>query len=488
MQTLWVQADPEAVAVSVSTPEGQSYSGASVDQRAPVVIRFADAKSNSSDEVFLAALLDGKATLVTWSETAPAGRYTIRFTGARLPAGTQVTVRKTTGELLDKGLASKAQQKNDEFTSTFFAAPEQTAPVDGQGSAQLTFQGAWEKDDALIIGGALDVPWSASVRFPDGTLATEATTTKAGCEWRVTTEATALKVPGKQLFVTCPAHMLGGSITVILQTDDRTPSMRLVAAILRPRTMEAALANRIAQYVEPSPSVVLFHKADNPDDAGFLEAIVDRPVAIRLSLGRAPSPVVAANVVGAAHKVAPNGQEPIPDLFDDPIKKYGALPGITRQPDGDFLCTFTPHEPGTHQLNFIAEGAFQDGRRFSADTGVRLFVSRKAATLTGVRQQRANGSVRFLVDLDVLEPGRYEANIQIGTEPNQKDHAYAEAVLTVGRQTMPLQGSRGFLARLAQNPEARLELTVINREIKTGDEFPGKVVFDAVVPTAGEFR
>src|SRR5271166_4147739 len=65
---LLVQANPDQVVVSVVSPDGRVYSGASRAGGAAVEIQFADRKSSSQDELTLGQMLDSDASLVDWKK------------------------------------------------------------------------------------------------------------------------------------------------------------------------------------------------------------------------------------------------------------------------------------------------------------------------------------------------------------------------------------------------------------------------------------
>lgn len=160
--------------------------------------------------------------------------------------------------------------------------------------------------------------------------------------------------------------------------------------------------------------------------------------------------------------------------------------------DKTFSYLFTTTNTGQFQVDFTAEGLFANGRRFAAITGVSIFVKRLAASVTAVRQQRielANDGkpdiARFLVVIDVIQPGTYD--VSIGTGKPIQPELFGQQVLAAGKQTMTLKSNRKFLSMLEQNPEDRLVVYVINRDPLPKGEFPPAVAMDAAMPKAGDF-
>jgi hypothetical protein len=126
---------------------------------------------------------------------------------------------------------------------------------------------------------------------------------------------------------------------------------------------------------------------------------------------------------------------------------------------------------------------------------ITVFVSRRAATLTRVRQQRFDRSksgkvdmVRFLLDLDVVKPGLYDAFIQVGKKPNQRYYASGDQPLATGKQTLVAEGDANLVARLLSNPSTQLDIRVSSRNRNKDDEFPSEVAIGTAIPKAGEFE
>ena len=165
---LWVQAHPERIVVTVVSPDGTSYSGLNRNPDAPIEVQYADSKSNSDDEVWLAEELGSDATLVSWSEAAPPGVYTIRLMGQGLSSPLQVTLRQMIPGDIQKEIEARENRQSHEILASAYAAPEQRKPIDPQGTVKLTFQGAWQKEDVILMGSTLAGGWSASVELPDG--------------------------------------------------------------------------------------------------------------------------------------------------------------------------------------------------------------------------------------------------------------------------------------------------------------------------------
>jgi hypothetical protein len=503
MPLLWVQADPGKIEVSVASPDGRRYAGASRDEHAPVVIQLADRGSSSSDEAELANFLGANATLVGWNESAPPGTYTIRLAGKALSSPIQVTLRQITTDALGKEIEAKANANEKRLAASLYAVPERHSRLDAQGNATLTLTGAWSKDDAILIGSTFQGRWNASVRLPDGTTITEANVKQSNCDWMTyniggdpLASPLELSTPGIQLSISCPERMKSGSMTITLRAGVKGAGMQLAAAVMSASAVKAAFAKEEQQFSLRPQTVALFHKPEGSGQPDYIDGVVDRPVTVRLGLRGGASPIVEATVSGMAYTVDLKRNNSLHVFGPDPAKKpSGTIPNVTRQPDGDFLYTFTGHQPGSHQLDLEAEGVFQNGRRFSADAIITVFVHRKAASLTRVRQQRIDRNnsgkadqARFLLDLDVIEPGHYAASVQVGNQPNDTTTAYAEAVLAAGRQTMVVEGDAKLVAKLEANPGAELNIGVADNTRRPDDDFPSKVVIDIAIPKAGEFE
>ncbi|HEV8043224.1 MAG TPA: hypothetical protein VGP62_30370 [Bryobacteraceae bacterium] len=496
---LWVRENPDRVVVSVISPDGHVYSGASRDESAAILIQFADRKSSSQNELALGQMLDSDGTLVGWKKNASPGVYTLRLEGKLLPSRTEVTVRRMTSEGLVQEILAIVQKSVKESIASLYAAPQQQAKFDAQGQAKLILTGTWQKDDIILMGATADAAWTAAIGLPDGAMVTEANAKTSGCNWRWSdSDETMLnplpEVHGKLLAVACPERMQNGPITIIAQAPHQNPHGQLVALVLRPSNIDAQLEKNLSAAGQ---TVALRSKPEGPSaDGDYRSAVVDRPIAIRLDLDGGGSPIAEVAVSGQAYRVDSKHSPPVNVFGPDPAKKlYGTTDKIARDPNGDFVYSFKTQEPGIHQLDFKAEGVFQNGRRFEADTIVTVFVHRVAARLTGIQQQRIERNnlghahlARFVLALEVAEPGRYSAHIQVGDAPNQVAYAYGEAILDIGKQTMLVDGNAKFVAKLAENPDAQLTVRIETRRQLLEGDFPSEVVMDTAIPKASEFE
>jgi hypothetical protein len=490
---LWVQADPDQIVVSVISPDGHVYSGASPDDSAAVVIHFADRKSSSQDELGLGQVLDTDATLVGLKKNAPAGVYKIRLERRELSSVTEVTVHQTTSDGLAQEILAKVQKSAAESIASLYAAPKQLAKFDAHGQAKLILTGTWQKDDIILMGATADGAWTAAIGLPDGATVTEANAKASGCDWRWSDSDQTMMNPlpevhGKLLAVACPERMQNGPITITAQTGDKNAGGQLIAVVLRPSNIGAQWDRNLSAAGQ---TVALRSKPEGAStDGNHRSAVVDRPIVIRLELDGGLSPIAEVAVSGQAYLVDGKHVPPVNVFGPDPAKKlYGTIAKIARDPNGDFVYTFKTQEAGIHQLDFKAEGVFQNGRRFAADTIVTVYVHRLAARLTGIRQQRMAGVAHFLLDLDVTEPGPYTADVEISNGPNQdRSFVFSAKMLESGKQTMIVDSDAKFFAKLLENPKAQLMARMELRwEPKEGDA-PREIVIDTAIPKAGEFE
>lgn len=496
---LLVQANPDQVVVSVISPDGHVYSGASRDGGAAVEIQFADRKSSSQDELTFGQTLDGDATLVDWKKNAQPGVYKLRLEGKGLASRTEVTVRQMTPDGLAREFQAVQKRLEKELLASMFAAPKRQVKFDAHGQAKLALTGPWLKDDVLALGATNGGPLTVSVRFSGGASVTAANARESRCEWHSDDAYESIMNPlpevhGKLLAVACPERMQNGSITIIAQAGDQNPRGQLVAVVLRPSNIDAQVEEN---FSAAGQTVALRSKPEGASTNGdYRSAVVDRGVVIRLALDGGVSPIADVAVSGQAYLVDSKHAPPVRVFGPDPAKKLsGPIDKIARDPNGDFVYPFKTQEPGIHQLDFKAVGVFQNGRRFEADAIVTVFVHRLAARLIGIRQQRIDRSnlgnadlARFVLALEVAEPGRYFAHIQVGDGPNQVAYAYGETILEIGKQTMLVDGNAKFIAKLAENPDALLTVRIETRKQLLEGDFPSEVVVDTAVPKAGEFE
>ena len=499
MPLLWVQAHPERIVVSVVSPDGTRYSGANRNPGAPIEVQYADAKSNSEDEIFLAGALGSDATLVSWNENALPGIYTIRLMSEGLSSPMTVTLRQMIPEDIQKEVEAKEKRQGNEILASASAAPEKRTSIGPQGTVKLTFQGAWQKDDVILIGSTLAEGWSASVQFPEGHAITEANAGQLGCEWTDSDRGDARPFTpfGAEFaikIISCPKLMQSGVITVEVRARGNSAG-QAAASIFRPSALEAVFEKELNDFPPVRQTIQLVHKSEDPNDNGYLSTITDRPVVIHLALQGGTSPIADAGVTGIEYTVNRRSDYPLRVIGPDPAKTRSGVVSVQRESNGDFASTFSGHEPGTHQLDFRVDGHFTNGRRFAAEAAITVFVHRKAASLTRVRQQRFDQNksgkvdlVRFLLDLDVSEPGPYDAYIQVGKEPNQRYSASGQQILATGKQTMVVEGDENFVAKLQSNPDAQLDIRVNSRNRSKDEEFRSEVAIDIAIPRAGEFE
>ena len=184
---------------------------------------------------------------------------------------------------------------------------------------------------------------------------------------------------------------------------------------------------------------------------------------ILLKLDDAGRRIASAAVNGIWYRLREGSDQPLITFGPHPSKQpEGNAIRVPRGADGGFRYPFALTEPGRHQLDLTAEGTFADGGRFSTASVVTVFVLRRAAVATAIRQLRPAGSnsVRFLVDLDVILPGRYEARVGLDAMSGTIAPAAGGQTLAPGRRTLVIEGDAAFLAALEQNPAARLTLGV----------------------------
>jgi FAD/FMN-containing dehydrogenase len=230
---LWVQADPDQIVVSVISPDGHVYSGASPDDSAAVVIHFADRKSSSQDELGLGQVLDTDATLVGLKKNAPAGVYKIRLERRELSSVTEVTVHQTTSDGLAQEILAKVQKSAAESIASLYAAPKQLAKIDAAGHAKLIFTGAWQKDDIILIGATADRAWTAAMGLPDGATVTEANAKASGCEWRWSDSDQSMLNPLPEVQGKCSRLLvLNACRRVLLRSTPRLATRKRVGSLL----------------------------------------------------------------------------------------------------------------------------------------------------------------------------------------------------------------------------------------------------------------
>jgi hypothetical protein len=322
MPLLWVQAHPERIVVSVVSPDGTRYSGTNRNLDAPIQVQYADSKSDSSDELFLADILGSDATLVSWNENAPPGIYTIRLMGAGLSSPLRVTLRQMIPEDLEKEVKARSEKHDKEILASAYVAPEQRTPISPQGSAKLTFQGAWQKDDVILIGSTLADGWSASAQLPNGNTVTAENAQQLGCEWTDSERGDprpfiTFGVEFALKAVSCPKLLQSGLITIEVRATGNTAG-QAAASIFRPSALEAVFEKELSNFPSEHETVRLFHKSEDPGDNGYLSTITDQPVVIHLALQGATNTIADAGVSGIQYTVDRNDDYPLRVIGPDP--------------------------------------------------------------------------------------------------------------------------------------------------------------------------
>jgi hypothetical protein len=504
-QALWVQADYKQIQVTVTGPDGRRWTQANSRTGSMVEVSLADRESGSSDEISLAEFLGSNGTLVGWNKIAPAGTYSVQLSGKTLAAGAEVVLRRMTmDELVQERMAADKHSKEELMTS-MFAVPERRIRLDAQGRGAASLDPRiWDKNDVVIAGTTLGKKFAASVRMPDGTIVTEANAVQMGCQWQWNSGGgvmsfTFLTVGTPHLEVSCPQRMVGGAVSISIDADPQSTGAEMAVAVLSAKKFAAIFEDGDKQRAAQSGTVRLRHKfnADKGDTEGFMSATVNRATAVRITPVEGSERIASITAKAESFEIDPKKDIGVMVIGPHPSKiSLGPAKAAVREADGGFVYSFVAARSGKFQVDFTAEGLFANGRRFEAIEGIRVFVGRLSARVTGVRQQRIDldndgkaDMARFLLDIDVAQPGRYEAFIQLGNSSyDQHDFVLADQELTVGKRTMTLESDREFLSELEQNPEAQLSLHVTNRSQSSGDEFPGVVEIAATMPKAGDFR
>ena len=248
--------------------------------------------------------------------------------------------------------------------------------------------------------------------------------------------------------------------------------------------------------VERSRRVEIVSLGDGTSGPGdFMSAIAGNAINLRLSLVGAPQPVRSAKLTAIRYRVDPARCRSL-YAFSDRIGRRCKMahPSKFRPPPrGEYVYRTTMQQPGDYQVDVSAEGAFANGQSFSATTLLTLSVHRKIATLTRVRQQRSDrdrtgnaDSVRFLLDVDVVQPGIYQASIRIrGAE---YELATGERALPLGKQTLNVEAGRELFAKLSSNPNADLLVRIEGLNMTRPGEPFGEVMIQAPPIKAGQFE
>ncbi|HTP88897.1 MAG TPA: hypothetical protein VMJ34_18225 [Bryobacteraceae bacterium] len=496
---LLVRAAPNQVGVTVTGPDGKKCPGKKGD---PVEIQIADRNSDTYMEVQLADALNASAYLVGWKGTATPGRYTVHLAGTSLQAPLDVVLHRTTAEGLQKEIASRVTEDWKRMEASMLASPIQRKRLDAQGDAVLEFTGDWQKADAVVVASEVRDPWQASVRLPDGTEATEDNEQISQCFWSSGPRdagsplPTTLQMKGNGLSVECMAHLQRGSIRVTLHAGAKNAGKQIEGVIYRESAMAPEFTAEIDEALAVSKKTISLRQktVDPGEQEGFLSVVAGRSVTTRLILQGGSSPVQEAHLHAVFYKVDP-AEYSLTVIGPDKAKTREGEADFGRDENGDFVCQFKGGEPGAHQVDLKATGTLQNGRKFSAETVITVFVDERAASVRHVRQQRIDRTgagkpdlVRFFVDLDVAKPGTYAASLGVAGDKNRRATAVGQQQLAAGPQTLVAEGPRELIDELEKDPKAEVGVEVNFYESRPDRKFAAVVTLDAPAPHAGEFE